>query len=110
MAPKSSALIKRQERPMPPNCKRWLVPIVVALVSFSGYATARDEGVCEQGLPKGASGICNAFCNAQECEAQEIESRSCRQLRRQWERKTGESLFPCENVPVGNNKSGPIAM
>ncbi|HSD11500.1 MAG TPA: YncE family protein [Candidatus Binatia bacterium] len=68
---------------------------------------AGDKGICGE-LSGGAAGICNAFCNAKECASEESESRSCRQLRRVFERKTGSSVFPCENAPVGNNKSGPI--
>src|SRR5262245_66317576 len=48
--------------------------------------------VCD-GLEEGAFGLCNAFCNAQDCPAHP-EKNSCQVLRRNFERQIGMSTFP----------------
>src|SRR5262245_38012148 len=68
-----------------------------------------DEGACDD-LSGGALGLCKAFCEAKDCDQEPQETRSCESLRRRFERRTGSSVFPCEVLPVGTNKSGPIAI
>src|SRR5262245_3754674 len=92
---------------------RWLLPAALLFLAWSGLAAAKtpDEGggVCGR-LSGGAFGVCNAFCNAKDCANGNGSGNSCNSLRRVFERLTGSSVFPCEVVPVGNNKSGPIAI
>src|SRR5262245_24459765 len=95
---------------------RWLFPVLFIVLSVLGFQTAqtgpagrghRNRGACS-GLSGAAFGLCNAFCEAKDCENAGSDSRSCAVLRRNFERATGRSVFPCEVAPVGNNKSGPI--
>lgn len=51
------------------------------------------ESACSD-LSGAAFGLCNAFCNAQHCNVEPHPS--CEILRRNFERKTGSSTFPCE--------------
>src|SRR5262245_56608923 len=96
---------------------RWRFPLVLVLLSLPGLGPAKppddrgqdDKNDCRQ-FSGGAFGLCNAFCNAQDCASGRGESNSCDSLRRNFERLTGQSVFPCEVVPVGNNKSSPIAI
>jgi hypothetical protein len=48
-------------------------------------------------LSGAAFGLCNAFCNAQDCP-EHPEKDSCEELRRNFERQTGSSTFPCETT------------
>lgn len=52
------------------------------------------ESVCD-GLDGAAFGLCNAFCEAQDCDVE--WKNSCEQLRDNFERQTGYSIFPCED-------------
>jgi hypothetical protein len=52
-----------------------------------------DKEFCEE-LEGAAFGLCNAFCNAQQCHLSWKDS--CDVLRRNFERQTGQSIFPCE--------------
>src|SRR5262245_65398968 len=83
----------------------WLVLGSVLALATPSDALAAGKGACA-GLIRG-KGLCQAFCNAQNCDAKSNDTRSCAQLRRAFERQTGSSVFPCE-PPVGTNKSGPI--
>jgi hypothetical protein len=51
------------------------------------------ESACAD-LSGAAFGLCNAFCNAQHCDVEQHPS--CKILRRNFERLTGSSTFPCE--------------
>src|SRR5262245_13670108 len=94
---------------------RWILPLALLLFTPPPPATAGasgekkhdDGGACDD-LSAGARGLCNAFCEAKDCDQEREETRSCERLRRNFERKTGSSVFPCEVLPVGTNKSGPI--
>lgn len=59
--------------------------------------TPADEEVCE-GLESRAFGLCNAFCEAQDCDGEGAGKESCDQLRLNFARLTEETRFPCENV------------
>jgi hypothetical protein len=82
------------------------VALVVALVTSSA-ALAVDDGdelpppgddVCA-GLADEVLGLCNAFCNAQDCPAHPNKN-SCVVLRRNFEQQTGQSTFPCEGEVI----------
>src|SRR5215510_2562713 len=96
---------------------RWGLALVLLLLSLTGRAPAKppddqgqdDKSDCRQ-FSGGAFGLCNAFCSAQDCESERGGSNACASLRRNFERLTGRNVFPCEVFPVGNNKSGPIAI
>lgn len=55
--------------------------------------TPAEESVCD-GLSGAAFGLCNAYCEAQDCDVHERPS--CEQLRRNFEKHTGQTLFPCD--------------
>src|SRR5215471_18223362 len=52
-----------------------------------------QETVCS-GLTGAAFGLCNAYCEAQDCDVHPRPS--CEQLRRNFERVTGSDVFPCD--------------
>ncbi len=58
------------------------------------------ENVCD-GLHGAAFGLCNAYCEAQDCDVH--PKRSCNILRRLFARKTGSPIFPCDRTPVVTN-------
>lgn len=56
-----------------------------------------EEQVCEDAeLFGSAYGLCVAFCEANDCDAQEVDDRACSVLRDKYTRTTGEPFFPCE--------------
>lgn len=67
--------------------------LVCVTVAVASAAWARNGDACD-GLQGNAYGLCNAFCNAQQCHIS--PKSSCDQLRRNYERATGSSVFPCE--------------
>ena len=61
-----------------------------------------EETVCD-GLTGAASGLCNAYCEAMDCDSpnHHASDNACAQVKRNFERKTGQPL-PCEVVcPCG---------
>jgi len=52
-----------------------------------------QETVCS-GLPGAAFGLCNAYCEAQDCDVHPRPS--CEQLRKNFLKLTGSSIFPCD--------------
>jgi hypothetical protein len=52
-----------------------------------------QETVCS-GLTGAAFGLCNAYCEAQDCDVHPRPS--CAQLRRNFARVTGSDVFPCD--------------
>ena len=58
-----------------------------------------EEQVCDDaGLAGSAYGLCVAFCEANDCDAQldQPDNRSCSMLRKNYFKTTGEMFFPCE--------------
>jgi hypothetical protein len=91
--------------------KMMKVTVACALVGLVGLAWAKtpdgqtpaEERVCD-GLTGAAFGLCNAYCEAQDCD---VHSRpSCEQLRRNFARVTGTRLFPCDAF-CGNGRLDP---
>ena len=62
-----------------------------------------QETVCS-GLTGAAFGLCNAYCEAQDCDVH--PRASCAQLRRNFARITGSTVFPCDSV-CGDGTVGP---
>lgn len=54
------------------------------------------KGACIN-LRGDAFGLCNAFCNAQQCQFE--WKHSCDELRKNFQNKTGSDIFPCEVEP-----------
>src|SRR5689334_25346363 len=54
------------------------------------------ETVCN-GLSGAAFGLCNAYCEAQDCDVHPRPS--CAQLRKNFLKKTGSPIFPCDRLP-----------
>jgi hypothetical protein len=84
-----------------------LVSVLALATTLPGVAIAAGKGPCAELSFGGGKGVCQAFCNARNCDAKSTEPKACEQLRRVFERLTGSSIFPCE-APLGTNKSGPI--
>ena len=59
--------------------------------------TPAEEEVCD-GFSGRAFGLCNAFCEAQDCDGEGVGKASCEELRLNFSRLTDESRFPCEEV------------
>lgn len=55
--------------------------------------TPSQEQVCS-GLHGAAFGLCNAYCEAQDCDVHPRPS--CAQLRKNFEQVTGSPIFPCD--------------
>lgn len=58
------------------------------------------ETACN-GLTGNVRGLCNAYCQAQDCDVHERPS--CAQLRKNFQRATGSSKFPCDRVACGQS-------
>jgi hypothetical protein len=67
--------------------------------------TPSEEEVCD-GLSGPAFGLCNAYCEAQDCDALDPERNSCERLRRNFEKHTGTPIFPCD-AACGNGRLDP---
>ena len=61
--------------------------------------TPAEEEVCGD-LTGAAKGLCNAYCEAQDCD--EHERPSCERLRKNFEKKTGGRTLPCDRVACGD--------
>ncbi len=55
------------------------------------------EQVCS-GLHGAAFGLCNAYCEAQDCDVHPRPS--CEVLRKNFEKQTGQTRFPCDATPT----------
>ena len=88
---------------------RFIVALVVAsLMALAGTAltktpdqqTPSTETACD-GLSRSARGICNAYCEAQDCDSHPKPSSSCERLRTNFQRQTGSNIFPCDRPACG---------
>lgn len=57
--------------------------------------TPAEELVCD-GLPGREFGLCNAYCEALDCDSQLEPAQACDALRDNFYRATGSSAFPCD--------------
>jgi hypothetical protein len=82
--------------------------VLAVLVALAGTAMTKTpdkqppstETSCN-GLSGSARGLCNAYCQAQDCD---VHARpSCEVLRKQFQRATGSSKFPCDRVACGQS-------
>lgn len=78
-----------------------LAAVVISFAAGSALAKTPDgmppseETVCS-GLSGAAFGLCNAYCEAQDCD---VHARpSCPVLRRNFEKITGSPVFPCDQA------------
>jgi hypothetical protein len=53
------------------------------------------------GLSRSAFGICNAYCEAQDCDVHPRPS--CERLRANFKRATGQDRFPCDRIACGDS-------
>src|SRR5207237_6141606 len=58
------------------------------------------------GLSGAAAGLCNAYCNAQNCPNN--PKPSCESLRKNFAKHTGRSTFPCDVIVPGPTQT-PVA-
>ena len=95
--------------------------LVLALLAVAGVntlqartvdgSTPAEEGVCDE-LTGAEFGLCNAYCEAQDCDARDPEPASCERLRRVFDRVTGGGEFPCDDMGCGddcNPEPGPCS-
>ena len=66
---------------------------VAAVALVAGRVVAKQPGVCD-GLSGGAFGLCHAYCEARQCDVNPRPG--CEQLRKNFQKKTGSSVFPCD--------------
>jgi hypothetical protein len=66
----------------------------VAAQTFDGVTPA-EEDVCD-GLPEAAYGLCNAYCEAIDCDARGDDFKACDSLRNNYFEATGNVLLPCD--------------
>lgn len=57
--------------------------------------TPAEETTCD-GLPKAEFGLCNAYCEAIDCDTREQPLKACESLRDNYFELTGFSAFPCD--------------
>jgi hypothetical protein len=86
-------------------CAVFVFGFDTAVLANSGDGTPDDkppaeESVCD-GLSGAAFGLCNAFCEAQDCD--QHPKKSCDQLRSNFQKLTGLAQFPCEGGPVATH-------
>jgi hypothetical protein len=88
---------------------RLIAACVLALVvALAGTALTKTpdkqppstETACT-GLFGAARGLCNAYCQAQDCDVHERPS--CANLRKQFQKQTGSAKFPCDRVACGQS-------
>jgi hypothetical protein len=66
----------------------------------AGHDNGSNHGhgtICD-GLSGGAWGLCNAYCTAKHCNLNPRPS--CNRLRKNFLRKTGTAVFPCDDQPT----------
>lgn len=88
---------------LPTKCMRPLIAAAALFLLAAALQTSSaktpdgmppsEEEVCSD-LQGAAFGLCNAYCEAQDCDVHERPS--CAVLRRNFERLTGSSVFPCD--------------
>ena len=81
--------------------------ITFTLVSFCSFSAARtpdgqtpaEETACD-GLHGAAFGLCNAYCEAMDCDSVEANAapQACEQVLANWESATDGATIPCEPV------------
>jgi hypothetical protein len=93
MTPTNDGVTKRGLR------TRWWLGAVFLVLASSAFAKTPDgmppseETVCSS-LSGAAFGLCNAYCEAQDCDVHPRPS--CPVLRKNFEKITGSSIFPCD--------------
>jgi len=81
----------------------FLLFAAASLAKTPDGSTPSEETVCS-GLQGAAFGLCNAYCEAQDCD---VHARpSCERLLANFRRITGMPSFPCDNV-CGDGTIGP---
>ncbi len=78
-----------------------VIASAVSLLAASAFAqtpdgrTPAEELVCtDAGLTGAAFGLCNAYCEAQDCDINDRPS--CERLRTNFAKHTGTRVFPCD--------------
>jgi len=75
--------------------------LMVFLLWPTSATAKRTPTVCD-GLKGKAYGLCNAYCEALDCDWDPNASkRACEALRSRYSSLTGESKFPCEEMSLG---------
>jgi hypothetical protein len=81
--------------------RAWMALGAICLICAPGNGSAKTpdgmppsvETVCS-GLPGAAFGLCNAYCEAQDCDVHPRPS--CPVLRKNFQKLTGSAVFPCD--------------
>lgn len=75
----------------------WLCDMNPSVPPCSDGLPPAGEHVCDQYDDNGqAFGLCNAYCEAQDCESPTANKKICDPLREKFLQITGETRFPCE--------------
>ena len=83
-------------------CGTFLAGSVSAKKTPDGVPPSQ-ETVCA-GLSRAAFGLCNAYCEAQDCDVHDRPS--CAELRRNFQKVTGSATFPCDAPVCGDGMVG----
>ena len=84
------------------------VSVIAVCIAVAGALLAKTpdgqppskENPCA-GLSRSAFGICNAYCEAQDCDVHPRPS--CDKLRANWKKATGQDKLPCDRVACGDS-------
>jgi hypothetical protein len=78
-----------------------MTAVVLVAASSASWAqtadglTPAEETACD-GLPKAEFGLCNAYCEAIDCDTRETPLKACESLRDNYFERTGFTVFPCD--------------
>ena len=78
--------------------------ISVSVVSLGSAQTqdgipADEETICDDaGLTGSAWDLCNAYCQAQDCDLPGVVKKSCEMLKKNFAKHTGTDVMPCDIV------------
>src|SRR5262245_31289534 len=68
----------------------WMAALIMSL-------SAAGQDPCSA-VAQSARGVCRAYCRALDCP-DGPRGVACEALRKEWQKRTGSSLFPCDRVP-----------
>jgi len=81
--------------------------LIVALWVMPSSAAAFKQEACSA-VAQSARGVCNAYCRALDCPDGH-HGAACEALRNVWQKRTGSSLFPCDQGVVPTITCEPVA-
>ncbi len=74
-----------------------LIPMVISKTPDG--ETPSVESICDDaGLTGEAWDLCNAYCEAQDCDINTEGKKSCEVLKKNFEKVTGSNILPCDII------------